>query len=219
MDRFSTSVALPREASVATLPDEEADHVAAQASCRPGNWLPGSRDTSSDPPHHPPPHQRADAGRVPAGQFGYGGAVGSRVERSVRRAHREGVDSDAGRRAVVQYLPGSSSRKIDRDEESGRTHISVHSTSAADYPWGRRASDQNLIYDIDDNRPEAAELHSDNSITLSLDNGSRVLVYRGWMDFEGDRDNVYYRYRRTLLENGIQIREKSWEKTVPRDHH
>ncbi len=119
----------------------------------------------------------------------------------------------------VRYLPGSSSRKVDRDEESGRTRISVRSTSAGDYPWGRRASDQNLIYDIDDDRPEAAELHSDNSITLILEGGSRVLVYRGWMDFEGDHDNFYYRYRRTLLENGIQIREKQWEKTVPRDHH
>ena len=48
--------------------------------------------------------------------------------------------------------------------------------------------------------------------------GGRVLTWQGHLSVTTDQKNFYYKYTRELLKNGAQVKQKTWEKTIPRDH-
>jgi hypothetical protein len=45
----------------------------------------------------------------------------------------------------------------------------------------------------------------------------RVLVWSGQLSFRSDANNFYYKYIRELRKDGVLIKTKSWEETMPRD--
>jgi hypothetical protein len=46
----------------------------------------------------------------------------------------------------------------------------------------------------------------------------RDLAWRAFLDLRSDTKHFYYRLRREPLRDGLLVREKTWEETLPRDH-
>jgi len=47
----------------------------------------------------------------------------------------------------------------------------------------------------------------------------RELLFEAVLDFYSDLENFYYVFTRKLFENGELLRERTWDKTIPRDFH
>jgi hypothetical protein len=103
-----------------------------------------------------------------------------------------------------------------RDHRSGATTIVSGGTGGHEYPWGAAEHTNETVYEVHDDRPDAASLRSDHKTTVRLD--GRTLLFQGLLDFSSDRDHFFYSYTRRLLENGELLREKTWNETIPRDH-
>ena len=53
--------------------------------------------------------------------------------------------------------------------------------------------------------------------TVELD--GRKLTVEGVLSFTSDLEDFFYTYTRRVLEDGKLVRERTWEETIPRDHH
>ena len=106
---------------------------------------------------------------------------------------------------------------MDRDMRRGITKIVSKGSGGHEYPWGKATHSEVIIREVQDDRPDRASVSSDMKTTVQLEN--RSLTWQGILRLSSDRENFYYTYTRRLLENGRLVREKTWEETIPRDHH
>ncbi len=104
---------------------------------------------------------------------------------------------------------------ISRDENSGRSTVKWRGTTATTYPWGRSDHSEQIIYHVDDARPEAADAEGEAETIQTL--GDRVLTYRGHLRLSSDAQFLHYSYTRELLRDGIVVRTRTWSEDIPRD--
>lgn len=105
---------------------------------------------------------------------------------------------------------------ICRDEVAETAHGDWRGSSVGDFPWGRVEDVEHLTYDVADARPEAAKVAGDAVTTITLKD--RVLSWHAQLEVSSDAQNFYYRLKRELRKDGVPIREKTWQETIPRDH-
>ena len=105
---------------------------------------------------------------------------------------------------------------ICRDDVARTAHGDWSGTSVYEYPWGRLTDAERLAYDVADLQPEAARVTADGETTIALPD--RVLLWRAHLEVSSDAKNFFYRLKRELLKDGVKIREKTWEETIPRDY-
>jgi hypothetical protein len=67
----------------------------------------------------------------------------------------------------------------------------------------------------DDLNPQTSSVHGEAEMAVGLKD--RALLWRGILDARSDQRYFYVQYKRELVENGIVIRSKQWQATVPRD--
>jgi predicted acyl esterase len=84
------------------------------------------------------------------------------------------------------------------------------------FPWGQKSQTGRLIYEVQDDHPEAASYRGENETSVQLHD--RKVVWRSHFYLHSDQTDFYFQFKRELLENGKLIREKTWKETVPRDH-
>jgi hypothetical protein len=84
------------------------------------------------------------------------------------------------------------------------------------FPWGEKSQIGRLIYQVQDDHPEAASYRGEYETSVQLQD--RKVVWRSRFDLHSDQTTFYFQFKRELLENGKLIREKTWNETVPRDH-
>jgi predicted acyl esterase len=106
---------------------------------------------------------------------------------------------------------------IERDPIASKTRIINSGKGGLVYPWGTVSYWRNIIQDAQDNDPARAAVMSNAGYTLEI--GDRTVKLEGDLSVTSDRENFYYSFTRRALENGKLIREKTWEETIPRDHH
>jgi putative CocE/NonD family hydrolase len=104
--------------------------------------------------------------------------------------------------------------EVERD--GPRATARFEGRSAAWFPWGREDFSERLEFDADDARPAESAARGHAETVVQLDR--RRLVWRADLELTSDATHFHYRFRRTLEENGHQVRERSWEESVPRDH-
>jgi len=109
------------------------------------------------------------------------------------------------RRLAARAPPSRSPKAVVVAKNSGKN----------EYPWGSVRYDDEIDYRAQDAHPEAASVTSEMQRTVEV--GDRRLLWQGVLDFHSDRENFYYTYTRRLFEQGRQIREKTWQETIPRD--
>jgi uncharacterized protein len=120
----------------------------------------------------------------------------------------------AGFRSIGFPFPGE--WKTERDELNERTKVIWSGKSEEDYPWGKEADIEDLVYETSDDHPESSSVKGETAIVMTLKDS--VLTWKGHLTLTSDARNFYYKYTRDLLKDGKPVKQKTWEETVPRDH-
>ena len=105
---------------------------------------------------------------------------------------------------------------VTRDLMSGTTRVMWSGEDAGHYPWGDTKDYEKMTYEAQDNDPAVSTVHADASTTVILPN--RRLVWSIVLNLRSDAKNFYYHFERHLMENGREIRVKTWDDAIPRDH-
>jgi hypothetical protein len=106
--------------------------------------------------------------------------------------------------------------KTERDELHGKSRVSWKGKSEETYPWGKETDLESLTYAADDNHPEASSVEAEAQIVMTLKR--QTLTWQGHLTLTSDAQNFYYKYTRQLLKDGVEIKQKTWKETIPRDH-
>jgi putative CocE/NonD family hydrolase len=104
---------------------------------------------------------------------------------------------------------------IDRNPQAHTTRVTATNAYASRYPWGEESYTEKFVHEAGDYHPENTSVRGEYSTTVKLPD--RTLRWESTVLFRSDRQNFYYAGMRRLLKDGILIREKTWEKTLPRD--
>jgi predicted acyl esterase len=105
---------------------------------------------------------------------------------------------------------------VTHDLMNGKTRVFWSGNDSSEFPWGRMKDHEQMSYEVQDSKPEVSTVHGEASTTVELPN--RTLVWSVVLDLRSDGKNFYYHFERHLTENGAQIRTKTWDDTIPRDH-
>ena len=105
---------------------------------------------------------------------------------------------------------------VERDEARHQTTVHWKGQEGGTYPWGTEKDFENMTYEADDAHPETTAVRGDAETVFALK--GRTLTWRGHLLVTTDRNNFYYKYTRELLKDGKEIKSKTWEETIPRDH-
>ena len=102
-------------------------------------------------------------------------------------------------------------------DDAGTAAIWWRGTTTTEFSWGRVTDEEYLRYEVNDDRPASASAHGEARTEIHLD--GRLLIFSSVIDLDGDEESLRYRFRRELRENGVLIRERSWQRRYPRDGH
>jgi len=105
-------------------------------------------------------------------------------------------------------------KKVVRNERTGSTTIYATNSGSYQYPWGVHRWKESITSRLSDDAPANASVQSAHELSVELEN--RVLTWRSVLDFTSDERTFFYRYKRTLEEDGKVIREKEWTEDIPR---
>jgi len=105
---------------------------------------------------------------------------------------------------------------IDRNPREHSTRVTATNASGMRYPWGEERYTESFVHEAEDLHPEKTAVRGEYSTTVTLPD--RTLRWEISIHFRSDRQNFYYTGVRRLLKDGVLLREKSWEKTIPRDN-
>jgi len=107
--------------------------------------------------------------------------------------------------------------KIERSPIVSQTRITESGSGGRVFPWGTIRYWREVVQKAQDDDPARAGVTGKTGYRLEL--GNRTVTLEGDLSLTSDRENFYYIYTRRALEDGKLIREKTWEETIPRDHH
>lgn len=106
-------------------------------------------------------------------------------------------------------------KEIIRNERTQTTKVIATNSGRDQYPWGVSSYTEEIVHEASDADPASASVRSKYSITHET--GTEMLTWSGKLEFTSDIKNYYYHYTRYLEKNGKLLREKSWQRTIPRD--
>ncbi len=104
---------------------------------------------------------------------------------------------------------------VDRNPRTGKAKVVATSTSATRFPWGEEHNDESITHEAEDGHPEKTSVRGEYWTEVKLPD--RTLRWESVVTFRSDRENFYYSGARKLKKDGVLVREKSWEQTIPRD--
>jgi putative CocE/NonD family hydrolase len=152
-----------------------------------------------------------------------GGAEGSRVVLPVVPVHGTPAPAFSPPQAMEQRtdiksagFPWPGEWTVERDEARQKTTVHWKGKDGYEYPWGKQTDLESLTYEGDDAHPETCSVGGEAESTFALK--GRTLVWRGHLQITTDAKNFYYKYVRELLKDGVMLRSKTWQETIPRDH-
>ena len=106
---------------------------------------------------------------------------------------------------------------VTRDLRRGVTRLVATNSGRNEYPWGRERYTDRIVHQVSPAEPARARVESEYTTTVELPN--RTLVWTGLLEFASDRSSFHYRYTRRLEIDGGLVRERSWERILPRGFH
>jgi predicted acyl esterase len=152
-----------------------------------------------------------------------GGVTGSRltlplVAASMYAAPQFSPPLPSEQRSDIQSLgfPWPGDWKTERDEINAKTIVTWKGKSEEWYPWGNETDLERITYLADDNHPERSSAEGEAEIIMALK--EQTLTWKGQLKVSSDERNFYYKYTRQILKDGQQLKQKTWEETIPRDH-
>jgi predicted acyl esterase len=152
-----------------------------------------------------------------------GGDAGSRVvlplvPPSMYAAPVFALPEPSEERKDIQSLgfPWPGEWKTERDEVNAKSKVTWSGKSEEKYPWGDETDFEDISYFAGDNHPETSSVQGEAKIVMALKDHN--LTWQGHLALSSDAKNLYYKYTRQLFKDGQQIKEKTWQETIPRDH-
>ncbi len=106
--------------------------------------------------------------------------------------------------------------RLERDIREGITRLTATNSGRTPYPWGTERYSESIVHEVNTRNPAQARVTSDYWIQVELPD--RTLKWQGLLDFSSDDRFFHYQYTRVLLEDGAEVRRKSWDERIPRDH-
>ena len=104
---------------------------------------------------------------------------------------------------------------VDRNPQTGEVTVRATNTGATRYPWGLETYTETIEHRSSDANPAVTSMTGSHQIEVEL--ADRVLLWEGALTFRSDRTNFYYDYTRRLSQDGVLVRERHWQETIPRD--
>ncbi len=104
---------------------------------------------------------------------------------------------------------------IDRNPQRHSTRVTATNASASRFPWGEEHNTETITHEAEDDHPEATSVRGEYATTVKLED--RTLLWENHVEIRSDRLNFYYASTKRLLKDGVLLREKSWQETIPRD--
>ncbi len=105
---------------------------------------------------------------------------------------------------------------VERNPQTGLAIVKATNEGGTRFPWGTERTFETIRYELKDDAPADARVLGTHRMEVELP--GRTLVWDAELSFRSDHDNFLYSYRRRLTENGKLVREKSWNRTIPRDY-
>jgi len=105
---------------------------------------------------------------------------------------------------------------VDRNPQKGTTRVVATNANAARFPWGEEHNEETITHEARDDKPEETSVRGDYRTTVKLPD--RTLVFENHVHIRSDRLNFYYSSLKRLSKDGVLVREKPFEATLPRDH-
>lgn len=105
---------------------------------------------------------------------------------------------------------------VERNPQTGSARVVATNNSAHRYPWGEESDTETITHEANDHHPEATSVRGDYSTTVKLKD--RTLRWESTVVWRSDHDHFYYTGTRRLLKDGVLVREKAWDESIPRDH-
>ena len=105
---------------------------------------------------------------------------------------------------------------VERDEARQKSAVHWKGKDSGEYPWGKQTDYEAMTYEADDAHPETSSAKGEAESIFELK--GRTLTWRGHLSVTTDRQNFYYKYTRELLKDGVMLKTKTWEETIPRDN-
>jgi hypothetical protein len=105
---------------------------------------------------------------------------------------------------------------IDRNPQTGAAKVVATSSSATRYPWGEEHNEERITHEARDDSPQDTSVRGEYSTTVKL--ADRTLRWESHVLFRSDRESFHYSGVRRLFKDGVLLREKAWEDSIPRDH-
>ncbi|MFI5415652.1 MAG: hypothetical protein ACHQ16_08440, partial [Candidatus Lutacidiplasmatales archaeon] len=106
---------------------------------------------------------------------------------------------------------------IDRNPRTGKATGVATNESAHRYPWGEQRYTEKFTHQAENGNPEKTSVRGDYAIEVKVKATGRILRWESVVVFSSDRENFRYQGTRKLYENGKLLREKSWDRSIPRD--
>ena len=165
--------------------------------------LPGDHDPAPGPGHAPAP----------------AGGPAARAGRS--RASCPPAEDDPGLPGYGTLQEETTSgygeiSRIERDVANRSTRVIATNDGGRRYPWGESRFEEKITHEARDDRPAIASVRGEYRNTITLP--GRVLVFEYEAQFRSDREHFHYTGTKRLRENGLLVREKTWNDAIPRDH-
>jgi uncharacterized protein len=101
-----------------------------------------------------------------------------------------------------------------RRDPTGSTAVWWRGTSGTEFGWGRVVDEEYLWYQVSDADPAHAAARGQAQTEIQLP--GRLLTFSSVLELDSDLTTLRYRYRRELRQDGLLLRERSWERDVPR---
>jgi len=157
-----------------------------------------------------------------------GGTEGSRVELPIAapadtatpvfEAPAEDPELPGYRGLESETVSGYAEIKtILRDQREETAVVTATNSGADETPWGILRYEEKIVHEASDRDPAKASVKTRYAITL--EQGTRRLMWEGVMDLRSDAENFHYDYTRRLYEGKKLLREKHWKESIPRDFH
>lgn len=96
------------------------------------------------------------------------------------------------------------------------TRIFWSGNDQSEYAWGKMKDHEQMSYEVADATPAVSTVHGEASTTVDL--AGRTLVWSVILNLTSDEKKFHYHFERRLTQNGMLLREKKWDDTIPRDH-
>ena len=105
---------------------------------------------------------------------------------------------------------------VDRDPRNGAATAVASNSGGTRYPWGVETFEERIEHKTSDNDPANTSAKGVYALQIKMD--GRSVRLEAEVEFSSDLENFHLTFIRRLKENGVVIRERSWDETIPRDY-